>query len=130
VTRELCTLRLPSISNDNPFSESLFRTLKYRPEYPEKPFGNIVEARDWAHRFVSWYNTEHLHSSIRFVTPEDRHTGKDLNILANRHRIYQEARLIHPERWSEKTRNWQPTAEVVLKKFKRLKSTANNEKLA
>ncbi|HIP82645.1 MAG TPA: IS3 family transposase, partial [Desulfocapsa sulfexigens] len=62
----------PSVSNDNPFSESLFRTLKYRPEYPEKPFDNLIEAREWAHRFVNWYNKVHLHSSIRFVTPEDR----------------------------------------------------------
>lgn len=120
----------PAISNDNPFSESLFKTLKYRPEYPEKPFENIVEARDWAHRFVNWYNTEHFHSGIRFVTPEDRHTGKDIMILENRHRIYQEAQLRHPERWTGKTRNWNPAIEVVLKKFKRLKSGDAIEKKA
>ncbi len=120
----------PAISNDNPFSESLFKTLKYRPEYPEKPFENIVEARDWAHRFVNWYNTEHFHSGIRFVTPEDRHTGKDIMILENRHRIYQEAQLRHPERWTRKTRNWNPVIEVVLKKFKRLKSGDAIEKKA
>ncbi|MDD9303876.1 MAG: IS3 family transposase [Desulfobacter sp.] len=120
----------PSVSNDNPFSESLFRTLEYRPEYPEKPFEKIVEARDWAHRFVHWYNTEHLHSSIRFVTPEDRHTGKDFTILKNRHRIYQEAQLRHPERWSGETRNWNPVTEIVLKKFKRLKAEDKVEKKA
>ncbi len=120
----------PAISNDNPFSESLFKTLKYRPEYPEKPFENIVEARDWAHRFVNWYNTEHFHSGIRFVTPEDRHTGKDIMILENRHRIYQEAQLRHPERWTGKTRNWKPATAVVLKKFKRLKTGDTAEKKA
>lgn len=120
----------PSVSNDNPFSESLFKTLKYRPEYPEKPFENITEARDWAYRFVNWYNTEHLHSSIRFVTPEDRHTGKDIVILANRHRIYQQAQSKHPERWTGKTRNWEPDTQVILKKFKRLKSEDNIEKQA
>lgn len=120
----------PSVSNDNPFSESLFKTLKYRPEYPEKPFENITEARDWAYRFVNWYNREHLHSSIRFVTPEDRHTGKDIAILANRHRIYQQARSKHPERWTGKTRNWEPDKQVILKKFKRLYTGDNIEKQA
>jgi len=120
----------PSVSNDNPFSESLFKTLKYRPEYPEKPFENIVEARDWAHRFVNWYNTEHLHSGICFVTPEDRHAGNDYKILENRHQIYQKARLKHPERWTGKTRNWTPDEEVVLKKFKRMDSVANGAKEA
>ena len=120
----------PSVSNDNPFSESLFKTLKYRPEYPEKPFENITEARDWAYRFVNWYNGEHLHSSIRFVTPEDRHTGKDIAILSNRHRIYQQARSKHPERWTGETRNWEPDKQVILKKFKRLYSGDNIKKQA
>ncbi len=120
----------PSVSNDNPFSESLFRTLKYRPEYLEKPFENIIESRKWAHRFVNWYNTEHLHSGIKFVTPADRHNGNDILILANRHRIYQQARLSNPERWTKKTRNWKPVTEVVLKKFKRLKTEETVEKKA
>ena len=112
----------PSVSNDNPFSESLFKTLKYRPAYPEKPFDTIAEAREWVHNFANWYNKAHLHSSLRFVTPADRHAGNDIKILANRHQIYQEARLKHPERWSGKTRNWEPETEVALKKFKRLKT--------
>jgi putative transposase len=112
----------PSVSNDNPFSESLFKTLKYRPEYPEKPFDTIMGAREWVYNFVNWYNNKHLHSSIRFVTPAARHNGNDVKILANRHQIYQEARLKHPERWSGKTRNWESDIEVVLKKFKRLKA--------
>jgi putative transposase len=120
----------PSISNDNPYSESLFRTLKYRPEYPDKPFKTICEAREWANRFIHWYNKEHLHSSIHFVTPEDRHNGRDIKILANRQHVYQEAKSKNPERWSGKTRNWNPATEVVLKKFKKVKKTSEKMKKA
>ena len=118
----------PSVSNDNPFSESLFRTLKYRPNYPEKPFENIIEARAWADIFVNWYNTVHLHSSINFVTPDDRHRGKDAKIFENRHKVYLEARLKNPERWTKGTRNWEPITEVSLKKFKRLKPENSAER--
>ena len=81
-----------------------------------------MEARIWVQSFVDWYNKVHLHSAIRFVTPSDRHSRKDIEILANRHKIYQAARGIHPERWSGKTRNWTYEAQVVLKKVKRLKT--------
>ena len=94
--------------------------MKYRPEYPEKPFEDIKEARAWADQFVNWYNKVHLHSGIKFVTPEDRHNILDAKILKNRHQVYQEARLEHPERWSGKTRNWKPFTEVILKKFKKI----------
>lgn len=104
----------PSVSNDNPFSESLFKTLKYRPEYPSGPFASIDAARLWLARFLRWYNTRHLHSSIRFVTPEDRHQGRDSAILQRRHTVYQAARDRHPERWSQDTRNWTPIEEVRL----------------
>ncbi len=120
----------PRISNDNPYSESLFRTLKYRPEYPDKPFKNIHEAREWSDRFIHWYNNEHLHSSIHFVTPEDRHTGRDIKILENRQRVYQEAQSKNPERWSGKTRNWNPDRKVILKKFKRIKQVSGKIKAA
>lgn len=120
----------PSVSNDNPYSESLFRTLKYRPEYPEKPFENLLAARTWADSFVHWYNTQHLHSSIKFITPEDRHNGNDLQILANRHLVYKKARLKNPERWSGKTRDWQPITEVVLKKFKKVKQPISTQNRA
>lgn len=120
----------PSISNDNPYSESLFRTLKYRPQYPDKPFENIFDAREWANRFIHWYNKEHLHSSIHFVTPEDRHNGRDIRILANRQDVYQKAKLKNPERWSGETRNWNPATEVVLKKFKRVKQISGKMKKA
>jgi putative transposase len=106
----------PSVSNDNPYSESLFRTLKYRPWYPEKPFQGLDDARQWVEQFVYWYNHVHQHSALRFVTPHQRHTGQDHHILAQRHELYQTARERHPERWSGPTRNWEPVAEVHLNK--------------
>ena len=120
----------PSVSNDNPFSESLFKTLKYRPEYPAKPFDTMLEAREWVHTFAYWYNNVHLHSGIGFVTPADRHNGNDVAVLANRHQIYQNARSKHPERWSGRTRNWEPGTMVTLKKFKRQKIEKTADKQA
>jgi len=64
--------------------------------------------------FVRWYNTRHLHSAIRFVTPEDRHEGSDIAILAARHVVYERARFKRPERWSGALRHWQPVPEVRL----------------
>ena len=110
----LASFSRPSVSNDNPFSESLFRTLKYRPEYPTQPFADLAAARRWVSAFVRWYNTQHLHSAIRFVTPADRHAGRDGAILAARHAVYQQARAARPDRWSGATRNWAPVAEVRL----------------
>lgn len=104
----------PHVSDDNPFSEALFRTLKYRPEYPRKPFQSLEEARKWVTWFVDWYNTEHLHSAIGFVTPDDRHHGRDIAILAQRHAVYQRAQRRHPERWTGPTRNWIAPAVVRL----------------
>ncbi|MCP4720742.1 MAG: IS3 family transposase [Desulfobacteraceae bacterium] len=104
----------PRVSNDNPFSESLFRTMKYRPEYPSKPFSSIEEAQLWVDGFVHWYNSEHLHSSIRFVTPDDRHSGREDQILSERHRVYEEAKKRMPNRWSGSTRNWKPDKFVWL----------------
>lgn len=104
----------PSVSNDNPYSESLFRTLKYRPAYPERPFADLPAARAWVQGFVGWYNHEHLHSAIRFVTPQQRHTGQDVEILARRKRVYEQARSKHPGRWSGEIRNWEPIKKVQL----------------
>jgi transposase InsO family protein len=104
----------PSVSNDNPYSESLFRTMKYRPEYPSKPFDNIEQAQSWVDGFVFWYNTQHLHSSIRYVTPDDRHCGREDHILANRKKVYKKARSRCPNRWSNNIRNWNPVRQVWL----------------
>lgn len=104
----------PQVSNDNPFSEALFRTLKYRPEYPSKPFASLEAARAWVTGFVNWYNSEHRHSAIRYVTPDERHHGREDDILERRRRIYEAARQAHPERWSGSVRNWTPIATVYL----------------
>ncbi len=104
----------PSVSNDNPYSEALFKTLKYTPIYPSKPFDTIDVARTWVLKFVRWYNNHHRHSGIKFVTPNDRHTGADKMILENRKKIYQEARKRTPERWSGNIRNWDLIKEVTL----------------
>ena len=104
----------PSVSNDNAFSESLFKTLKYRPEYPENKFEDIYSARQWTQRFVDWYNYKHLHSGIKYVTPVSRHTEKDKEILLKRKAVYLEAKEKHPERWSGKTRCWTPKNKFSL----------------
>jgi len=104
----------PAVSNDNPYSESIFKTLKYRPEYPAQPFSSVTEARQWVTGFVAWYNFEHRHSAIQFVTPGQRHAGLDTTILANRKVVYEAAKTRHPERWSRETRNWNPVKVVYL----------------
>lgn len=104
----------PRVSNDNAYSESLFRTLKYCPQWPRGGFATIDAARRWVRDFVHWYNHEHRHSRIRFVTPAQRHLGLDKAVLAKRDEVYQQARLQHPERWSGKTRDWTPVAAVML----------------
>jgi putative transposase len=104
----------PRVSDDNPYSESLFRTMKYRPEYPRKAFASLDDARAWVTWFVRWYNTEHLHSGLRFVTPADRHDGREIDLLTRRRTVYEQARARRPERWSRGTRNWTPIGAVRL----------------
>jgi putative transposase len=104
----------PGVSNDNPFSESLFKTVKYCHFYPERPFGSIEAARQWMVRFVRWYNTEHYHSELQFTTPEQRHKGLSPSIVEARKQVYQQAKARHPERWKGPIRNWDLPEEVVL----------------
>lgn len=104
----------PRVSDDNPFSEALFRTLKYRPSFPDKPFSSLEEARSWVASFVGWYNSQHRHSAIRFVTPDDRHLGREARLLAQRDQVYQRARCRHPARWRGNTRDWAPAGPVRL----------------
>jgi putative transposase len=104
----------PRVSDDNPFSEALFRTMKYRPNYPDRPFLSVEAAQIWVDEFVRWYNEDHQHSGIRFVTPAQRHDGHDGAILANRARVYAAARRRRPDRWTRTTRNWSPVAVVRL----------------
>jgi transposase InsO family protein len=104
----------PSVSDDNPYSEALFRTLKYTPAWPPKRFESLNAAREWVKEFVHWYNHVHRHSALKFVTPAQRHEGLDAAILARREQVYDLARKQHPERWSGKVRNWQRVEEVWL----------------
>jgi len=102
----------PRVSNDNPYSESLFSTVKYRPDYPRRPFRSQEEACRWACAFVDWYNHRHRHSSIRFVTPDQRHSGKADELCRHRALVYEQARQRHPRRWSRGTRCWRQPGVV------------------
>jgi putative transposase len=103
----------PRVSNDNPYSESLFKTLKYCPKYPDR-FESIEEAKRWMIMFMDWYNN-HQHSGIKFVTPNERHQGLDIKILEKRKEVYLKAKKKNPERWSNrKIRNWDREEKVYL----------------
>ena len=116
----------PACSNDNPFSESLFKTLKYRPAYP-RSFESLMVARQWVGTFVHWYNEEHRHSAINFVTPAQRHAGLDGALLRKRIAVYEAAKARHPERWSGATRNWKPVTIVHLNPEKNITGTVNKK---
>ena len=96
----------PKVSNDNAYSESLFKHLKYCPIYPKHGFRSLEEAKGWVSTFVSWYNMEHRHSQIQFVTPHQRHAGLDKKILETRKKTYLKAKEKNPGRWSGGARNW------------------------
>ena len=104
----------PGVSNDNPHIESWFRTAKYVPSYPHKGFASIEAARQWVLRLVTWYNTEHRHREIGYVTPEQRHNGHSAEVLQARRELYERARAAHPERWRRKTRSWTEPDHVWL----------------
>lgn len=131
------TFSRPSVSNDNPFSESLFKTLKYRPHYPARAFESLLAARQWVGQFVHWYNREHRHSAIRFVTPHERHEGLENGLLQRRDDVYEAAKAANPQRWSGATRNWQPVRVVHLnpdqssvKKIRRKEERSELKKVA
>ncbi|AFP31443.1 hypothetical protein MRBBS_2507 [Marinobacter sp. BSs20148] len=102
------------MSNDNPYIESLFGTTKQRPEYTPEGFESLELARDWVMKFITWYNEEHRHSAIRYVTPADRHEGKDADILARRKMTLLRAKEKNPGRWSTDVRNCEPIGPVWL----------------
>jgi len=104
----------PRVSNDNPYSESLFRTTKYHHSWPKDGFKNIAEAREWVSNFTYWYNNVHKHSGIKYVTPEQRHNGLDSELLLIRRRTYLKAQQANPSRWRNKIRNWDYIDEVSL----------------
>jgi putative transposase len=104
----------PRVSDDNPYSESLFKTLKYKSDYPEV-FSDLSDVKSWILKFVNWYNEDHLHSGINFVTPASRHLGEDVKILELRKEVYEKAKLKNPERWNNrKIRNWDREEKVYL----------------
>ncbi len=104
----------PRVSDDNPYVESLFRTVKYMPNWPTKGFECVEDSRSWVEAFVRWYNTEHKHSQLNYVTPSERHNGQDSEILRRRADVLSIARERHPARWSGKIRNCEPVGEVHL----------------
>lgn len=104
----------PGVSDDNPYSESLFKTLKYDASFPQRPFKSVEDAQQWVDSFVAWYNFEHLHSGIQYVTPDSRYRGEDHRILAQRRSVYAEAKADHPERWSKAARAWKQEDGAVL----------------
>lgn len=104
----------PRVSDDNAICEAIFRTLKYRPGFPRKHFASLEDARRWVADFVAWYNGEHLHSGLRYVTPNDRHEGRDKAILAQRELVYRAAKKRTPRRWTGDTRDWSPVGDVTL----------------
>ena len=104
----------PRVSNDNPYSESLFRTMKYCPKWPSTGFTGLEEARNWVSKFTDWYNNEHLHSKLRYITPNERHQGKDSEILSRRKQVMTDFRGAHPYRFSGELRNFEPIGAVYL----------------
>lgn len=88
------------VSNDNAYFEALFRTLKYRPGFPEKGFATLDDARQWVLQFTQWYNNEHRHSALSYVTPAQRHDGSASLVLAARQATLTNAKRTRPERWS------------------------------
>ena len=104
----------PRVSDDNAQVEAFFRTLKYRPGYPSRGFTDLAAARQWVLQFVRWYNEEHRHSALRYVTPAQRHAGLDAQLLEQRKRLYERARQANPTRWSGNTRNWSRPAVMWL----------------
>ena len=108
------TYSRPSVSNDNPYSEALFKATKYCRWYPEQSFGTLIEAREWAKKFVNWYSYEHFHSGLKFITSHARHEGLDNIIMQQRKNVYEEARNKNPSRWINKSRSWLLPKEVYL----------------
>lgn len=104
----------PRVSNDNAYAEAIFKTCKYRPDFPSKGFSSITQAREWVHNFVIWYNSAHRHSGLKFVSPNERHSGRDQQVMAKRKAVYANAKARNPSRWSGNIRNWDLPEYVCL----------------
>jgi putative transposase len=104
----------PRTSNDNPYIESFFKTLKYDPKYPLR-FRDINHAREWMANFVNWYNNAHLHSSVDYVTPAQMRSGEAKMIFTKRNAVMAEAKKLYPERWGKRNMKiWGAPEKVVL----------------
>ncbi|MCX7726420.1 MAG: transposase, partial [Chitinispirillaceae bacterium] len=88
----------PYVSNDNPYSEAAFKTLKYRPDFPDR-FGSIEDAREFCQRFFHWYNMEHRHSGIGMMTPYSVNGGNAEEVWKKRYSVLMQAYKKHPERF-------------------------------
>lgn len=99
------SLSRPGVSNDNAYCESSFRTLKYRPNYPSS-MEDQAQWSEWVSKFVRWYNEEHMHSGIGYVTAQQRYEGTDVEVLRKRREVYARARAANPNRWSGQPRAW------------------------
>jgi putative transposase len=117
----------PSVSNDNAYSEAMFKTLKYHPGFPDAPFDTLEEARQWVDGFQRWYNEEHRHSGLKFVTPGQRHRGEDIELLRQRAAVYEAAKAARPERWSGSCRNWGRLELVTLNPQKSTQCHSTNK---
>ncbi|MBF8661889.1 integrase core domain-containing protein, partial [Pseudomonas putida] len=104
----------PRVSNDNAYAEALFRTAKYCSRWPSLPFESLDEARVWVMEFAAWYNNEHRHSALKYVTPAQRHGRQDAAALNQRERVYEAAQRGNPERWARGIRSWKLPGHVYL----------------
>ncbi|PRR84501.1 Integrase core domain protein [Clostridium vincentii] len=104
----------PRVSNDNPFSEAQFRTLKYRSNYPQDGFKTLDDARIWVSIFVDWFNNEHYHSGLNFLTPNSRHNREDNKIMEHRRKVYESTRQLCPQRFNKGIRTWKSPEKVAL----------------
>ncbi len=111
----------PAVRNDNPYSEALFTTLKYQPDFPAQPFDGLARARRGVEGCVAWNNEHHRHRALKFLTPGQRHRREDQDLLAQRRRLYAAAKAQYPERWSGAIRNGEPDTVVLLNPGKPLK---------
>jgi putative transposase len=106
----------PHTANDNPYSEAQFKTLKYRPDYPDR-FDAIDQARNWSQSFFKWYNTDHRHTGLGLMTPAAVHFGQTEKLIQHRHQTLQHAYQLHPERFVKgEPRPLSPPAAVWINK--------------
>lgn len=117
----------PRVSNDNPYSEAQFKTLKYRPGYPVDGFKTIEDAREWVLSFVDWFNNKHYHSGLNFLTPNSRHAGQSKEIMDKRKRVYESAKNLNPQRFNRGIRNWEEPKCVALNPTDEIKNKLSSK---